>query len=95
MAWRCASVSMPSWNLFDAQPQSYRDEVLPPTVHARLAVELGVAQGWDRYVGERGRMVGVDRFGASAPAQVLLREYGFTVDHVVSEARRLLAGEAT
>ena len=88
-------VSMPSWNLFDAQPQSYRDEVLPPTVHARLAVELGVAQGWDRYVGERGRMVGVDRFGASAPAQVLLREYGFTVDHVVSEARRLLAGEAT
>jgi transketolase len=89
------AVSMPSWNLFDAQPQSYRDEVLPPTVHARLAVELGVAQGWDRYVGERGRMVGVDRFGASAPAQVLLREYGFTVDHVVSEARRLLAGEAT
>jgi transketolase len=88
-------VSMPSWNLFDAQAQNYRDEVLPPTVHARLAVELGVEQGWSRYLGERGRMVGVDRFGASAPAQVLLREYGFTVDHVVSEARRLLAGEAT
>jgi transketolase len=88
-------VSMPSWDLFDAQPQSYRDEVLPPAVHARLAVELGVAQGWSRYVGERGRMLGIDRFGASAPARVLLREYGFTVDHVVGEARRVLAGEAT
>ena len=88
-------VSMPSWDLFDAQPQGYRDEVLPPAVHPRLAVELGVAQGWSRYVGERGRMLGIDRFGASAPAQVLLREYGFTVDHVVGEARRVLAGEAT
>jgi len=88
-------VSMPSWDLFDAQPQSYRDQVLPPTVHARLAVELGVAQGWSRYVGNSGRMIGVDRFGASAPAPVLLREYGFTVDHVLDEARRLLAGNAT
>ena len=88
-------VSMPSWDLFDAQPQSYRDQVLPPTVQARLAVELGVAQGWSRYIGNSGRMIGVDRFGASAPAPVLLREYGFTVDHVLDEARRLLAGNAT
>jgi transketolase len=86
---RC--VSMPSWDLFEAQPTSYRDEVLPPAVPARLAVELGVAQGWHRWVGERGDVLGVERFGASAPAEVLLREYGFTVDSVVARARRLLS----
>jgi transketolase len=90
IAVRC--VSMPSWELFDAQPVRYRDEVLPPGVTARLAVELGVSQGWHRYVGDRGAMLGVDRFGASAPAEVLLREYGFTVERVVAEARALLAG---
>ena len=88
---RC--VSMPGWDLFEAQPQSYRDEVLPPHVTARLAVELGVRQGWDRYVGPRGDMLGIDRFGASAPAAVLLGQYGFTVDNVVARARRLLAPE--
>ena len=87
IAVRC--VSMPSWELFDAQPQSYRDQVLPPNVSARLAVELGVSQGWDRYVGAKGDMLGVDRFGASAPANVLLREYGFTVDNVVARAKAL------
>jgi transketolase len=89
IAVRC--VSMPSWELFDAQPQSYRDQVLPPNVSARLAVELGVSQGWDRYVGAKGDMLGVNRFGASAPAGVLLREYGFTVDNVVARAKALLA----
>jgi len=89
IAVRC--VSMPSWDLFDAQPQSYRDEVLPPGIKARLAVELGVEQGWHRYVGDRGDMLGIDRFGASAPAGVLLAEYGFTVDGVVARAKRLLA----
>ncbi|WP_158754646.1 transketolase [Dyella sp. S184] len=88
IAVRC--VSMPSWELFDAQPQSYRDQVLPPNASARLAVELGVSQGWDRYVGAKGDMLGVDRFGASAPANVLLREYGFTVDNVVARAKALL-----
>ena len=88
VAVRC--VSMPSWDLFDAQPRSYRDEVLPPDVPARLAVELGVAQGWHRYVGDGGDMLGVERFGASAPAEVLLREYGFTVEAVVARARGLL-----
>jgi len=88
IAVRC--VSMPSWNLFDAQPQSYRDEVLPRRVTARLAVELGAAQGWHRYVGEYGDVLGIDRFGASAPAPTLLREYGFTVDAVVARSRRLL-----
>jgi transketolase len=89
VAVRC--VSMPSWDLFEAQPQSYRDQVLPPQVSARLAVELGVRLGWDRYIGARGDMLGIDRFGASAPAQVLLEKYGFTVDNVVARARRLLA----
>jgi transketolase len=89
VAVRC--VSMPSWDLFDAQPQSYRDEVLPPTVHARLAVELGAAQGWHRYVGDRGDVLAVERFGASAPASTLMGQYGFTIDNVVERARLLLA----
>jgi transketolase len=88
VAVRC--VSMPSWDLFEMQPQSYRDEVLPPSVKARLAVELGVAQGWHRYVGAAGDVVCIDRFGASAPAEVLLEKYGFTVANVVARAKRLL-----
>lgn len=87
VAVRC--VSMPSWELFDAQPQAYRDSVLPPSVSARLAVELGVSQGWHRYVGEHGDMLGVEHFGASAPAAELLREYGFTIDAVCARARAL------
>ena len=90
IAVRC--VSMPSWELFDAQPQAYRDQVLPPDVPARLAVELGVPQGWDRYIGAHGDMLGIDHFGASAPAEVLLREFGFTVANVVARACALLAG---
>ncbi|MHB1058608.1 MAG: transketolase [Rhodanobacter sp.] len=89
VAVRC--VSMPSWELFDAQPQSYRDDVLPPAVTARLAVELGAPQGWERYIGARGAMLGIDHFGASAPAEVLLREFGFTTENVVKRARALLA----
>jgi transketolase len=85
---RC--VSMPSWDLFEAQSQEYRDSVLPPAVTARLAVELGVRQGWERWVGDHGAGVGVNRFGASAPADVLLREYGFTVDNVCARAKALL-----
>ena len=91
IATRC--VSMPSWELFDALPQSDRDAVLPPAVSARLAVELGVAQGWHRYVGECGDVLSVERFGASAPAEVLLREFGFTVDNVCTRARALVEGQ--
>ena len=83
-------VSMPCWELFEAQPQDYRDSVLPPSVHARLAVEAGVTQGWHRYVGDQGDIIGVDRFGASAPGPVVMREYGFTVDHVYERAMKLL-----
>jgi len=89
IAVRC--VSMPSWELFEALPQGERDAVLPPAVTARLAVELGVSQGWDRYVERHGDMLGVERFGASAPGDVVLREYGFTVDNVCARAKALLA----
>ena len=75
-------VSMPSWELFDAQPQSYRDQVLLPSIRARLAVEAGASQGWHRYVGDHGDVLGIDRFGASAPGDVVMREYGFTVENV-------------
>ncbi|MGE5667386.1 MAG: transketolase [Betaproteobacteria bacterium] len=81
-------VSMPSWELFDAQPAEYRDAVLPPPIGARLVVEAGASQGWHRYTGDRGDVLGVDRFGASAPGDVVLREYGFTVDSV---CKRVLA----
>ena len=83
-------VSMPSWELFEAQSREYRDAVLPPSVRARLAVEAGVTQGWHRYVGDQGDVIGVDRFGASAPGPVVMREYGFTVEHVCQRARALL-----
>ncbi|HVA55811.1 MAG TPA: transketolase [Gammaproteobacteria bacterium] len=83
-------VSMPSWELFDVQPQKYRDEVLPPAVLVRLAVEAGVAQGWQRYVGDHGEVLGVGRFGASAPGEVVMREYGFSVENVCQHALALL-----
>lgn len=87
---RARVVSMPSWELFDAQSQDYRDQVLLPAVHARLAVEAGVSQGWHRYVGERGDVLSVERFGASAPGETVMREYGFTVENVCSRALALL-----
>lgn len=83
-------VSMPCWELFEAQPQAYRDSVLLPSVHARLAVEAGVTQGWHQYVGDQGDVIGVDRFGASAPGPVVMREYGFTVEHVCRRALALV-----
>lgn len=87
---RTRVVSMPSWELFDAQPRVYRDSVLPPSVRIRLAVEAGSPQGWHRYVGEHGDVLGIERFGASAPGQTLLDHYGFTVDNVCARLRALL-----
>ena len=83
-------VSMPCWELFEEQPQDYRDQVLLPSVTSRLAIEAGVRQGWDRYVGPTGDVVCLDRFGASAPGEVALRELGFNVDNVLNRARALL-----
>jgi transketolase len=83
-------VAMPSWELFEAQPQDYRDAVLPPAVTARLAVEAGVSMGWARYVGPAGDVVALDRFGASAPYQVLMEQWGYTGPAVAARARTLL-----
>ncbi len=83
-------VSMPSWELFEAQPEEYRRSVLPPSIRARLAVEAGATQGWHRYVGDLGDVIGLDHFGASAPGPVLMREYGFTVGNVCNRALALL-----
>jgi transketolase len=83
-------VSMPSWELFDAQPRSYRDQVLLPSIRARLAVEAGASQGWHRYVGDHGDVLAIDRFGASAPGDVVMREYGFTAENVCKRTQALL-----
>ncbi len=83
-------VSMPSWELFDKQPQEYRVEVLPPGVTARLAIEAGVTLGWSKYVGGKGDVVGLDRYGASAPVQVVMEKLGFTAANVVERVKRLL-----
>ena len=83
-------VSLPCWELFEQQPEDYRNEVLPPSVTARLAIEAGVRQGWDRYVGPKGDVICLDRFGASAPGDVALRELGFNVDNVLVRARALI-----
>ncbi len=80
-------VSMPCTELFEEQPQDYRDSVLPPSITARLAIEAGVRQGWDRYVGPKGDVICLDRFGASAPGDVAMKNLGFTVDNVVTRAR--------
>lgn len=87
---RASVVSMPCWKLFDQQPQEYRDSVLPPHVTKRLAIEAGSPLGWHRYVGNSGDILGVDRFGASAPGEIVLREYGFTVENVCRMALSLL-----
>lgn len=83
-------VSMPSWELFEAQSQKYRDLVLPPSVKARLSVEAGISQGWERYVGDNGDMVSVKDFGASAPGSTIMEKYGFTVENVCKRALALL-----
>ena len=83
-------VSLPSWELFDAQPASYRDSVLPPDVMARVSIEAATPMGWERYVGLSGVAIGIPRFGASAPADVLYEKFGLTVQHVVEEALGIL-----
>lgn len=83
-------VSMPSSNVFDAQGAAYRDSVLPPAVNKRVAVEAGVSDAWWKYVGSNGRIVGLDRFGESAPAAELFKEFGFTVENVVKNVEAVL-----
>jgi transketolase len=83
-------VSMPSWEIFDDQPQDYREFVLPPDTRPRLAVEAALPLGWHRYVGDRGDVLAIERFGASAPGNIVMEKFGFTVDHVVERARALI-----
>jgi transketolase len=83
-------VSMPCWELFEEQPHSYRDEVLPPEVGARLSIEPGVELGWKRWVGDRGDSISIEHFGASAPGNTVLEQFGFNLDNVVARAAALL-----
>ena len=88
---RSRVVSMPSWDIFEHQPQAYRDSVLPPGVKARIAVEQASTFGWERYVGTEGRVIGMKTFGASAPLKELQKKFGFEPDHLVATAKELLA----
>jgi transketolase len=83
-------VSMPCWEAFRAQPQSYRDQVLPPAVSARVSIEAGVTFGWREWVGERGISIGVDRYGASAPWEVIYEKLGLTTANVVGAVKKLV-----
>jgi transketolase len=83
-------VSFPSWELFEAQEIAYREQVLPPAIKVRLAVEAGISQGWERWVGERGAVISVETYGASAPVNVVFEKYGFTADNVIAKARAML-----
>ena len=90
---RSRVVSMPSWDIFEHQPQSYRESVLPTEIKARIAVEQGSALGWDRYVGAAGRVIGMETFGASAPLKELQRKFGFEPERIVDLAREMLGGK--
>jgi transketolase len=83
-------VSMPSWELFDKQPETYRDQVLPPEIKTRVAIEAGATQGWHRYLGNKAAVIGIDHFGASAPYKILYEKFGITADRVVEKALHLL-----
>jgi transketolase len=83
-------VSLPCWDVFDSQPQVYRDKVLPPQIKSRIAVEAGIILGWEHYVGLEGRIIGMTGFGASAPGPVLYEKFGFTADNIITTAKKLL-----
>ena len=83
-------VSMPCFELFDAQDATYRDSVLPPQITARVGVEAGIVQGWERYLGARGRFVGMQDFGASAPFETLYEHFGITAQAIVAQAQTLV-----
>ena len=84
-------VSMPSWELFERTTQRYKDSVLPPGVTARVAVEAGVSMGWERYVGSADAVIGINRFGASAPGGTVMKKYGMKTSAIVSKAMQLLS----
>jgi transketolase len=83
-------VSMPSWELFRMQDKKYRDEVLLPAVKVRVAIEAGVSQGWQEWIGESGKMIGINKFGSSAPYKDLYEHYGLTVKNIISSVHELI-----
>jgi transketolase len=83
-------VSMPSWEMFGMQDEKYRESVLPVNVWRRVSIEAGITKGWSRYVGDRGISIGIDHFGASAPGDVVMKEFGITAEAVVSAVEKLL-----
>jgi transketolase len=87
---RARVVSMPSWNLFEAQSEEYRASVLPSSVKKRVTVEAGSTLGWHRWAGDEGAVIGIDHFGASAPGETVLKNFGFTVENVTAAALRVL-----
>ena len=87
---KASVVSMPSWELFERSPDSYRKRILPASVTKRLAVEAGISMGWHKYVGSAGRIIGIDKFGASAPGGTVLKEYGFSSENIVKNALELM-----
>jgi transketolase len=87
---KARAVSMPCWQLFEAQDAAYKESVLPSNVTARVSIEMAATLGWDRYVGPKGKMLGMHTFGASAPIKDLLKKFGFDADHVVAAAKELL-----
>ncbi|MFH2059966.1 MAG: transketolase [Pseudomonadota bacterium] len=86
---KAAVISMPSWELFEKAPAPYKERILPFAITKRLAVEAGISMGWEKYVGNNGKIIGIDRFGASAPGGTVLKEYGFSVDNIVKTALKL------
>jgi transketolase len=84
-------VSFPSWELFEKQSKEYQDSVLIPTVKCRMAVEAGIKQGWEKWLGENGVMIGMSSYGASAPAEILYEKFGFSVENIVKHAMQMLA----
>ena len=81
---------MPCWRLFEEQPKEYQDKVLPPHITARVAIEAGVRQGWDKWLGPNGVFIGLDRFGASAPYKTIYQNLGLTPENVTNTAKKLL-----
>jgi len=83
-------VSFPSWEIFEAQSEEYKESVFPKSVKARISIEAGVKQGWEKYIGDFGEAISIEKFGASAPYEIIFKEYGFTKEAVVVSVKRVL-----
>ena len=83
-------VSFPSWEIFEKQEDEYKNTIFPKNIKAKISVEMGVGLGWQKYVGDSGKILSIEKFGSSAPDKILYEKYGFTVQHLLEEARRIL-----